>query len=281
MSTVPPARARPPVLEPHQHRQAAESFGTDAGRYDRTRPRYPDAMVERIVAASPGPAVLDVGCGTGIASRQFRAAGCEVLGVEPDARMADFARRSGIEVEVATIEAWNPAGREFDAVVAGTAWHWVDPVAGAAKAAQVLRPAGRLAAFWHVFQLPPDVGEALAAVYQRVVPDSPFTFNLQPARQALDAYQVLFTKAADGIRDAGGFSDPEQWRFDWERSYTRDEWLDQLPTSGALTQLPADKLREVLDGVGAAIDAMGGSFTMPYATVAVTAVRSGGSTGGL
>jgi SAM-dependent methyltransferase len=281
MSTVPPARARPPVLEPHQHRQAAESFGTDAGRYDRTRPRYPDALVERIVAASPGPAVLDVGCGTGIASRQFRAAGCEVLGVEPDARMADFARRSGIEVEVATIEAWNPAGREFDAVVAGTAWHWVDPVAGAAKAAQVLRPAGRLAAFWHVFQLPPDVGEALAAVYQRVVPDSPFTFNLQPARQALDAYQVLFTKAADGIRDAGGFSDPEQWRFDWERSYTRDEWLDQLPTSGALTQLPADKLREVLDGVGAAIDAMGGSFTMPYATVAVTAVRSGGSTGGL
>jgi hypothetical protein len=31
----------------------AESFGTDAERYDRTRPRYPDALVERIVAASP------------------------------------------------------------------------------------------------------------------------------------------------------------------------------------------------------------------------------------
>jgi SAM-dependent methyltransferase len=281
MSTVPPERARPPGLEPHQHRQAAESFGTDAERYDRTRPRYPDAMVQRIVAASPGPAVLDVGCGTGIASRQFRAAGCEVLGVEPDARMADFARRSGIEVEVATIEAWDPAGREFDVVVAGTAWHWVDPVAGAAKAAQVLRPAGRLAAFWHVFQLPPDVGEALAAACGRVVPDSPFKLNLQPARQALDAYQVLITKATDGIRDAGGFSDPEQWRFDWEQSYTRDEWLDQLPTSGALTQLPAVKLKEVLDGVGAAIDAMGGSFTMPYATVAVTAARSGELTRGL
>jgi len=274
MSTVSSGRARPSGLEPHQHRQAAESFGTDAERYDRTRPRYPDALVERIVAASPGPAVLDVGCGTGIASRQFRAAGCEVLGVEPDARMADFARRSGIAVEVATIEAWDPAGREFDAVVAGTAWHWVDPVAGAAKAAQVLRPAGLLAAFWHVFQLPPGVWEAMAAVFQRVAPDSPFTFNLQPARQALDAYQVLFTKAANGIRDAGGFSDPEQWRFDWEKSYTRDEWLDQMPTSGALTQLPAGKLTEVLDGVGAAIDAMGGSFTMPYATVAVNAART-------
>jgi hypothetical protein len=30
----------------------------------------------------------------------------------------------------------------------------------------------------------------------------------------------------------------------------------------------------VLDGVGAAIDAMGGSFTMPYVTVAVTAKRA-------
>ncbi|MGH3623916.1 MAG: class I SAM-dependent methyltransferase [Sciscionella sp.] len=250
----------------------AESFGSDPERYDRTRPRYPDALVKAIVTASPGPDVLDAGIGTGIAARQFQAAGCRVLGVEPDARMADFARRSGVEVEMATFEAWDPAGRNFDAVIAGQSWHWVDPVAGAAKAAQVLRPGGRLAAFWHVFQLPSDVAEAFAAVYQRVVPDSPF--NLQPMRQALDVYQVMFTKAADGIRGVGGFSDPEQWRFDWEQSYTRDAWLDQMPTHGTLTQLPSDKLAEVLEGVGAGIDAMGGSFTMSYATVAVTAVRT-------
>jgi SAM-dependent methyltransferase len=272
MPTIPPERARRSEPESHQHRQVAESFGTDAERYDRTRPRYPDAMVERIVAASPGSDVLDVGCGTGIEARQFQAAGCKVLGVEPDARMADFARRSGAEVEVATFEDWDAAGREFDAVVAGQAWHWVDPVAGAAKAAAVLRPGGRLAMFWHAFQLPSDVAEAFAAVYQRVVPDSPF--NVQPTRQALDGYQVLFAKAADGIRQAGGFSDPEQWRFDWEQSYTRDAWLDQMPTHGTLTQLPSDKLAEVLEGVGAAIDAMGGSFTMPYATVAITAART-------
>jgi SAM-dependent methyltransferase len=274
MSTLPRERRTPSGGEPHHHRQVAESFGADAGRYDRTRPRYPDAMVERIVAESPGPDMLDVGCGTGIVARQFQEAGCKVLGVEPDARMADFARRNG--VEVATFEAWDPAGRAFDAVIAGTAWHWVDPVAGAAKAAQVLRPGGRLAPFWHVFQLPPDVAAAFAAVYQRVAPDSPFRFN-QPTRSALDAYQALLSKAADAIREVGGFSDPEQWRFDWEHSYTRDEWLDQLPTSGALTQLPSDKLAEVLEGVRAAIDAMGGSFTMPYTTVVVTAVRTDGA----
>jgi SAM-dependent methyltransferase len=272
MAAVPPKAARPPEPGPHQHRQVAESFGEDPERYDRTRPPYPGALVDRIVAASPGPDVLDVGCGTGIAARQFQAAGAVVLGVEPDARMAEFARRSGVETEVATFEAWDQAGRHFDAVIAGTAWHWVDPVAGAAKAAQVLRPGGLLAPFHHVFQTPPGVLDALATAYQQVAPDSPV--NLQPLRQALDAYQPLFTKIAEGMRDAGGFSEPEQWQFGWECTYTRAQWLDQLATHGHLNLLRRDKLATVLQSVGAAIDAMGGSFTMPYTTVAVTAART-------
>jgi len=84
----------------------------------------------------------------------------------------------------------------------------------------------------------------------------------------------MFAKAADGIAAAGGFEDPEQWRFDWERSYTRDQWLDQLPTTGGLTQFPPDKLAEVLDCVGAAIDTIGGTFTMTYTTLAATARTS-------
>ncbi|GAA0523490.1 methyltransferase type 11 [Saccharopolyspora subtropica] len=265
---------RSPEQNPHRHRQIAESFGVDAQRYDRARPRYPDALVNRVLAASPGRDVLNVGCGTGIEARQFQAAGCAVLGVEPDARMAEFARDSGVEVEVATFESWDPAGRVFDAVIAGTAWHWVDPVAGAAKAARVLRPGGLLAPFWHVGEPPAEVTEAFTAIYRQVVPDSPFAVRDARPGTALQGYQPLFTRAADGIRDAGGFSDPQQWRFDWQRSYTRDEWLDQLPTFGNLTQVPPDALARVLDGVGAAIDELGGSFTMPYTTVAVTAVRT-------
>jgi hypothetical protein len=67
MPTVPSERS--PLSEPelHQHRQIAESFGTDAERYDRARPRYPQATVDRIIAASPWPDFLDVGIGTGIA----------------------------------------------------------------------------------------------------------------------------------------------------------------------------------------------------------------------
>jgi len=236
--------------------------------------------VRRIVAALPGPDVLDVGCGTGIAARQFRAAGCRVTGVEPDARMAELARRSDpsigmeMDVDVATFERWKPGERRFDAVVAGTAWHWVDPVAGVAKAARVLRPGGLLAPFWNVADIPADLAEAVADACDRVMPDSPFDFRAALTRSMVDGYQTYLVKAADVIRENGGFGEPEQWRYDWEFTYTRDAWLDVMPTQGAFTRLPADGLAEILAAAGAAIDARGGSITMPYATLAVTARRT-------
>ncbi|MEV0428102.1 class I SAM-dependent methyltransferase [Micromonospora sp. NPDC050495] len=271
MPTLPGKQSEP--AQPHQARQTAESFGTDAHRYDQARPGYPDGLVARIVAGSPGPDVLDVGCGTGIAARQFQAAGCAVLGIEPDARMADLAHTRGLPVEVATFEAWEPAGRTFDAVIAAQSWHWVDPVVGAVKAAQVLRPNGRLAIFGHVFEPPVEVAEPFAAAYRRVAPDSPFT--RQPARRPLEIYQAGYAQIADQIRETGRFEDPEQWQVDWERSYTRDQWLELLPTTGGLTRLRSDQLSEILGAVGDAVDALGGRFTMHYTTLATTAVRVG------
>jgi SAM-dependent methyltransferase len=246
----------------------AESFGVDAERYDRTRPTYPQPMVDRIVAATPGPDVLDVGCGTGIAARQFQAAGCHVLGVDADERMAAFARQRGLDVEVATIEEWDPGGRTFDGVIAGQAWHWVDPAAGAAKAWRLLRPGGRLALFWNAFEPPSEVAEAFNAVTHRVLPDAPGL----PTKAGADSYARFLGNAIEGIRTSG-FGEPEQWRFPWHHTFTRDEWLDVVPTGGFHTRLPPDKLAALLDGLGAAIDALGGSFVMSYTALVITAPR--------
>jgi len=250
----------------------AESFGLEADRYDRARPAYPNELLSRVVTGSPGPSVLDVGCGTGIASRQFRDAGCDVLGVEPDGRMAAFARASGIRVEVSTFEAWEPAGRSFDSVVAAQSWHWVDPAVGASKAAQVLRPRGRLAVFGHVFEPPQEIAEAYAAALRRTIPDSPFSGA--PSRRPIELYQTMYAKVAEEVERTGRFGAPEHWRFDWEQSYTREQWLELLPTTGGLTRARPEQLAEILADVGGAIDALGGSFTMEYTTLAVSAVLS-------
>lgn len=274
MPTLSPGQPEPAPAS-RDSRAMATSFGVNAQRYDRARPGYPDALVARILAGMPEADVLDVGCGTGIATGQFQAWGCAVLGIEPDARMADFARSRGLRVEVATFEAWQPGDRMFDVVTAAQSWHWVDPVTGAAKAADVLRPGGRLAVFGHVYEPPAEVAEPFAAAFRRVVPDSPFGGG--PARRPLELYRAGYAKFADRIRETGHFEEPEQWQFDWQQSYTRDRWLELLPTTGGLTRLRPGQLAEILDAVGNAIDSLGGSFIMGYTTLVTTAVRAGTS----
>jgi SAM-dependent methyltransferase len=268
--TLSPSSDPPPDGALHQQRRIAESFGADADRYDRARPTYPDALVRRVVAASPGPEVLDVGCGTGIVARLFRAAGCTVVGVDPDHRMVDLARDAGLEAEVSSFETWDAAGRRFDAVVSGQAWHWIDPDAGAVRAGEALRPGGRLALFWNVFDPAAAVAEAFAGAYRAVPTGLPF--NPWTARH-LDASARLLARATDGIVAAGVFGEPEQWRDGWRRTYSRAEWLDQVPTHGGHSHLPPAALDDLMARLGDAIDRLGGSFEMAYVTVTLAATR--------
>ncbi|MCP2336216.1 class I SAM-dependent DNA methyltransferase [Actinomadura rupiterrae] len=279
MPTLPSGTPRQPHpfegREAHQAREMAESFGASAERYDRARPGYPDALITRIVAAASraggaGPVVLDVGCGTGIASRQFQAAGCEVLGVDVDERMVAFARSRGLDAEVAKFEEWDASGRTFDAVVSATTWHWLEPDSAAAKAAMILRPDGVLAAFWHIFAPEPAAAEAFDAVYARVLPELQI---LNRPQAAASGHSAIVDKASDGIRATSAFTEPEIWTYEWTRTYTRDEWLDHVPTTGVAPRIPEPKMNELLDALGDAVDTLGGSFTMNFTTHALTAVR--------
>jgi hypothetical protein len=120
-------------------------------------------------------------------------------------------------------------------------------------------------------QLPADLEDASAAAARRVLPAA-LADRLQ-ARPRANGSATLAAKAADGIRQAARFGEPEQWRFDWELFCTRDEYLDGLPTAGFYTRLPPDKLEQLLADSGAAIDAAGGGFTVRYTTTVVTATR--------
>jgi hypothetical protein len=127
-----------------------------------------------------------------------------------------------------------------------------------------------LALFWNVGQPAPEIAAAFAEVYRSIDTGLLFVPFTTPA---LDLYAAIFAKAADGIRQAEALSEPEQWRFDWQTTITRDEWLDQAPTAGDHNCILKERLEALLMGMGAVIDDVGGSFTMSYATVAVTAVR--------
>jgi SAM-dependent methyltransferase len=251
----------------------SQSFGANAERYDRARPSYAAGLVDDLLAAAgDGPGrVLDVGCGTGIAARLFAARGCDVLGVEPDERMATVARRHGLAVEITPFEFWDPAGRAFDLVISGQAWHWVDPEAGARQAATALRPGGQLALFWNALRHPPEVVAAMTAVYQAHAP-ALLTNNLALGAQT---YRGLDDGPdTTAIVATGQFDRPGTRRYDWDREYTTTQWLDELPTHSNHALLPPATLAAVLAGIGAGL-AGTSSFTTRYRTVAIVARRAG------
>jgi SAM-dependent methyltransferase len=155
----------------------ARSFGAAAAEYDRYRPRYPEQLVDDVVALVPGRRLLEVGAGTGIATAGFAARGMLMTCVEPDPEMAavlsaKLAGNADFRVDVAAFEDWSaarPAGAPgFDGLISAQAWHWTDPKTRWADAARAVRGGGVIALFWNADRhADPRVADAYTAAYDR------------------------------------------------------------------------------------------------------------------
>jgi SAM-dependent methyltransferase len=233
-------------------RRRAESFGSVADEYDRHRPRYPQALIGRLVTA-PGLSVLDVGAGTGISSAQLAGAGAHVLAVEPDEQMAARCLAKGVPVERSTFEDWQPRGRTFDLVTFGQSFHWVDPDVALPKLASLLTAGGRLALMWNRVTASDSTRrglERISAGYGVTTPASTSANNAETALQALlrrGEFTVERVEVGEGLH------------------YSTEDWLSLVFThSNHVVLEPAAKselrkrLRDVLgdDGVSATNDAL-------------------------
>jgi SAM-dependent methyltransferase len=245
-------------------RRRADSFGDDAEQYDRVRPGYPTEMVDELMKDAPSR-VLDVGCGTGIASRLFLARGCQVLGLEPDVRMAAVARRRGVTVEVGRFEDWEWANRRFDLLIAAQAWHWVDPHAGAAKAAEVVQPGGRIGLFWNQANPDPRIRTALGRAYARHAPELGENSVLLGQRDF-----SLYRSIADAVRDTGRFEQVEILRYNRQLVYTTEVWLELTVTHSDHRKLEDGPRAGLISDLRTEIDREGGRVPVRYETVLVT-----------
>ena len=247
-------------------------FDQEAERYDRCRPSYPAVLIDDLLGPKPkGLDVLDVGCGTGIASRLMADRGAKVLGVEVGPRMADIARNHGIDVEVSTFEDWEPAGRTFDRVTSAQAWHWLDLPVATAKAASLLRTGGRLCLIWNAGYPSDDLADALADVYATVLPIGVHTvFRGYAAHRSTDAKSGLDRELAAIAAHPDLGAATEKW-FPWTQIYQRDQWLGQLLSRSDHIALDPVVQRRLYEAIGSAIDDFGGSFVLNFETVLLTA----------
>jgi SAM-dependent methyltransferase len=224
-------------------------------------------MLDELLEGSPAIA-LDVGCGTGIVGRLLQARGCEVLGVEPDPRMARVARERGLAVEVDSFEDWRAQGRSFDLLACGQAWHWVDPERGASKAAEVLGRGAQVGLFWNFGEPPAQVRAALGPIYARLEPE------VERHSVLLGNADTRLERTRAALEGSGCFSTPLQRSWRWTRRYTTEQWCEALLTHSDHQALPADRREALLDAVARAVEALGGAFEMTYQTHLLSARRS-------
>jgi ubiquinone/menaquinone biosynthesis C-methylase UbiE len=126
-------------------------FDGVAGLYDATRPGYPEEIVDTVCATAGigrGADVLEIGCGTGQLTRQLAGRAFSLTAIDIGAAMIQAARRNVADplvgFQACSFEDF-AASENFDLIVSATAFHWVDPSIGLAKAARLLRPGGWLA----------------------------------------------------------------------------------------------------------------------------------------
>lgn len=204
-------------------RPLGRTFDSVAELYERSRPRYPGELFEAL--GVPGRA-LEVGAGTGQATRGLLARGWSVVALEPGPELARVARRvTGAQVVGATFEEWDGDG-PFDLVLAATSWHWLDPAVAYPKAARLLRPGGTLAVVATEHVLPEPGGD----LFFREVEQAYDAVGLGDGQGGPVPPDRVPAPDVAAIEASGRFGPPEVRRYVTEHRYTAEQYLALLGT---------------------------------------------------
>jgi SAM-dependent methyltransferase len=217
-----------------------------AETYARFRPTYPAHAIEFIMAQcglAQGSLVVDVGCGTGIASRLLAARGIDVIGIEPNTEMRCVAAASrepegsgpAVVYRAGQAESTGLPAESAAAVLSAQAFHWFEPVATLHEFHRILKPEGWAVLMWNER----DERDPATAAYGEVI---------RTAREAgsVEGYRVR--RAGHVLRASPLFQRAEQIAFNnmqpldeegllgraFSASYApreadkRDEWATRL-----------------------------------------------------
>jgi SAM-dependent methyltransferase len=145
-------------------------FDRHADLYDQSRPPYPAVLWQRLRELGllvPGHRVVDLGAGSGQATRELAAAGMTVTAVEPGAALAALLRRNVPSARVIQARAEDAPlpHAAFELATAATAVHWFDLGRLLPRLHAALVPGGRLAVWRNAYG---DQEESLTPFRERI-----------------------------------------------------------------------------------------------------------------
>ena len=240
---------------------ARSPFDPVAADYDTGRPSYPDGLftaIEEAAGPLPGSVVLDVGAGTGIASRQLAARGARVAAVELGEFMLHRARARSPRMSCVQADGNNLPIRcgSVDFACFAQSWHWFDPERASLEVARVLRPGGHWAAWWsHAWA----DGQTWFDTYQEL---------MEAACPGYRRHHRNTDWSEEGIARTGLFAPATCIVVPWTRQVDVASWMAEERSKSYVSQLDAPVRDRLLGRID---DLLGTHFpraaiTVPYRT---------------
>ncbi|HEX6524596.1 MAG TPA: class I SAM-dependent methyltransferase [Streptosporangiaceae bacterium] len=222
----------------------ALSFGMVAEAYERFRPGYPVELFDRVMtyAGQPVRTALEIGAGTGKATRLFAQRGVMVTATEPDGAMLAELRKhvpADVETVQAAFEDLRPTGR-YGLVYAAAALHWTNPEGRWSRMAALVEPGGVFASFGGPVQLAdPLVAEAVRAAR------APFLDSDEvPSPDGTPPDHDMQWPGTE-LHRSEWFGDVEQSVIERRLTMSARDYIGHLSTISAYLELPASEQEQV------------------------------------
>ncbi len=223
----------------------ALSFGSVAAAYERFRPGYPDELVAEVLAYAGRPVrtALEIGAGTGKATRVFARRDIAVTATDPDAAMLAELRKH-VPATVSTVQcAFEdvPLTASYDLVFAAAALHWTESTGRWSRVAALLNPGGTFASFGGQLHLAdPEVEQAARAARAPFLADDEF-----PSPDGTPADSPMQWPGTELTR-SGLFDDVRQSTIERRPTMSARDYVGHLATVSAYLELPAAEREQML-----------------------------------
>lgn len=248
-------------MTPHDNQHTARQLPRSAGRsafggnpanYDSARCGYPVELFDCLARRSTCRAILEIGAGTGIATRGLLELAPErLVAVEPDPALAQFLQQqlgdSRLEVRTQAFgEA--PISGTFDLVAVASAFHWLEPTAALREIRHLLQPRGALALWWNSYRQP-GTGDAFTEAVAPLIAE----IALAPSETIHGHYSLeeQFHRRQLGEH---GFGDIAFHTFRRQRNIDADTARALFASYSYVAALPKGERTRLLDRVGEIVE---------------------------
>jgi SAM-dependent methyltransferase len=210
-----------------------------AEAYNKLRPRYPEEIINgaiEIAQLSQNANILELGCGPGNATLAFAQLGFSMICLEPSLAACNLAKQNcviypQVEIQQTTFEEWELETGKFDAVLAATSYHWINPEFGNSKIAEALRNNGALILLWNMTPQPEyEVYQNCREIYRKY---APYLDRYEDIETQKHIVQALGQKAIN----SGKFKNLVSEQVVCKVDYYIDEFLLLLSTYTAYLKL--------------------------------------------